>query len=329
MNPRLTIAVAAAFTAAQIMFASELITDHALPDFVWPAVKSPIIDGFCVGFDGQHGTNNTTIDDWLVFLPWTTNNHTVWISVPVEPEYAYRIELLDTNGLTVPKTARGKRAGSRFDDFDAHPSKRGIAIKHLAAHKMDGVTDSPMLFRAADMFKIEKPGLYRLHIQFQILVFPRTGVGRGAYTNELIRFPPLDYPLIKAASPSTNAVNKRASSLYWLRERTTSPSRPPVREAIREAPTSAFKFSLLTHLAGIVFCLLWCAHCQNNQAGKAVLPFFVPIERTFARLLEVEGLVARDVSASRTNRHFTVNGRLWLWLLNSGAYMHCTWATPV
>ena len=27
--------------------------------------------------------------------------------------------------------------------------------------------------------------------------------------------------------------------------------------------------------------------------------------------------------------YFTVSGRLWLWLLNSGAYMHWIWATPV
>ena len=27
--------------------------------------------------------------------------------------------------------------------------------------------------------------------------------------------------------------------------------------------------------------------------------------------------------------YFTVSGRLWLWLLNSGAYMHWIWAMPV
>lgn len=208
MNPRLTIAAAVVFTAAQIMFASEPITDHALPALRIDAVKSPIIDGFCIGFAGKHGTNNTTTDDWLDLLPWTTNNHTVWIAVPAEPEYAYKVELLDTNGLSVPKTARGKKAGSKFDDFDAYPSKRGIAIKHLTAHKMDGVTSEPLLFRAADMFNIEEPGRYMLHVQFQILVFPRTGVGRGAYTNELIRFPPLNYPLYKAPNALTNAPAK-------------------------------------------------------------------------------------------------------------------------
>jgi len=36
----------------------------------------------------------------------------------------------------------------------------------------------------------------------------------------------------------------------------------------------------------------------------------------------------RDVRAP-LGPHFTVSGRLWLWLLNSGAYMHWIWATPV
>jgi hypothetical protein len=29
------------------------------------------------------------------------------------------------------------------------------------------------------------------------------------------------------------------------------------------------------------------------------------------------------------SHHFTTSGRLWLWLLNSGAYMHWISATPV
>ena len=37
------------------------------------------------------------------------------------------------------------------------------------------------------------------------------------------------------------------------------------------------KFSLLTHLVGVVFCLLGWVHCQNNQAVRAVLPFVVSI----------------------------------------------------
>jgi hypothetical protein len=210
MDSRFAIVAVVALAATNIVFASEPDT-NTLPDFVWPAVKSPVMGGFCVGVAGWPNTTNTTADDWLNFLPWTTNNNTVWIAVPAEPEYAYKIELLDTNGLSVSKTPRGKKAGGKFDDFDAHPSKHGIQVKRLTAHRMDGPTESPRLFRAADMFEIEKPGRYILRVQFQILVFPRTGAGRGAYTNELIRFPPLEYPIIKPASPSTNALNKGAT----------------------------------------------------------------------------------------------------------------------
>ena len=199
MSSKVATVAVVALTMTDVVFASEPAT-NTLPDFVWPAMKSPTIDGFCVGIGGWPNTTNTTIDDWLVFLPWTTQSNKVWIVVPAEPEYAYKIDLLDTNGLSLPKTPPGKRTGSKFDEFDAHPLKHGIGIKRLTAGKMDGVTSSPLLFRAADMFKIEKPGRYVLRVQFQILVFPRTGVGRGAYTNKLIRFPPLDYPLVKPAS---------------------------------------------------------------------------------------------------------------------------------
>jgi hypothetical protein len=208
MNSRISIATIASFAAALAALASEPGTSPSLPGLRIDAVKSPIIDGYCVGFAGRDGTNNTTTDDWLDLLPWTTNKYPVWIVVPADPEYAYKIELLDANGLSVPKTSRGKKAGSKFDDFDAYPSKHGVAVKRLTAHKMDGVTAEPLLFRATDMFEADKPGRYVLRIQFQILVFPRVGEQQGAYTNELIRFPPLDYPLYKAPNVLTNAPAK-------------------------------------------------------------------------------------------------------------------------
>ena len=208
MDSKLAIIAIASFAATLAALASEPATSPSLPELRIDAVKSPIIDGFCVGFAGQHGTNNTATDDWLDLLSWTTNKYPVWIAVPADPEYAYKIELLDANGLSVPKTSRGKKAGSKFDDFDAYPSKHGVAVKRLTAHKMDGVTAEPLLFRATDMFEVDKPGRYVLRIQFQILVFPRAGMSRDAYTNKLIRFPPLEYPLLKLPSPTTKRVLK-------------------------------------------------------------------------------------------------------------------------
>jgi hypothetical protein len=164
------------------------------------AIKTKVIHGFCIGLAGWNSdfyTNNTSSDDSLIFLPWTTNKP-AWIVVPTEPEYAYQVELFDTNGVAMPKTDLGKKAGTKFFDFDSTAYEKGITIKHLHAQKIGEVTDSPFLFRPSDLFKVEKPGNYTLRIRFQILAFPRTGPNHGDYTNDLIRFPPLDYPLVKS-----------------------------------------------------------------------------------------------------------------------------------
>jgi hypothetical protein len=61
----------------------------------------------------------------------------------------------------------------------------------------------------SDLFEISKPGNYALRIRFQILAFPATepaSPGR-ARTNILIRFPPLDYPLIDPERPVNKSKN--------------------------------------------------------------------------------------------------------------------------
>jgi len=170
------------------------------------AIRTEVIRGFCVGLYGAHSddfTNNTTTDAVLEFVPWTTNE-SARIVVPREPEYAYQAELFDSNGIVMPKKRLGKMAGSRFFKFDASPSKQGIPIRPLTARRIGEVTGSLSLFRAEDLFQIEKAGKYTLRVRFQILTFPRTGPRRGQHTNDLIRFPPLDYPLIKK-EPSEQA----------------------------------------------------------------------------------------------------------------------------
>jgi hypothetical protein len=152
------------------------------------------VDGFVIGVADSHSKNTTSPSDELIFLPWTTKRP-VWIAVPAKPEYAYRVELLDTNGVAVPKTEAGKEAGSKFYEFG--PRNNEIEVKHLHAERIPDMTAAPLLFRPSDLFQIEKRGAYTLRIQFQILTFPQTGPKRGDYTNHLIRFPPLDYVLVK------------------------------------------------------------------------------------------------------------------------------------
>jgi len=164
------------------------------------AIRTGIMHGFCVGLYGSQSldfTNQTATKDLLVFVPWATTNHARLV-VPAEPEYAYQADLIDTTGAPVPKTAAGSRTGTKFLQFGADATTKGIATKSLVANEIGHVTGTLYLFRPDDLFEIEKPGNYTLRIRFQILTSSRTGPGPGNYTNDLIRFPPLDYPLVKS-----------------------------------------------------------------------------------------------------------------------------------
>ena len=172
------------------------------------AVKTELVDGYCIGVTGSSdsSTNGTSLDEVLVFLPWTTNAPD-WIAVPAELEYAYRVELVDTNGVKVPKTPAGDKIGSRFLEFG--PGK-DIPLNHMKTASIGKIAGAPPLFspyRTRDLFKIGAPGSYVLRITFQIMAFPRTGPYRGNHTNDLIRFPPLSYPIL-VPSKSTNLLSK-------------------------------------------------------------------------------------------------------------------------
>lgn len=168
------------------------------------AVKTEVINGFFIGLTGladgasDYSTNSTSPDDKLVFIPWTTKDP-AWIAFPADLEYACEIELLDTNRAKVPKTELGKKVGAKFLDFDVGAYKKGIKLKRERADKEGEPVATPILFypsRTRDLFRIEEPGNYTLKIRFQILAFPRTGPKRGHYTNQLIRFPTLNYPIV-------------------------------------------------------------------------------------------------------------------------------------
>jgi hypothetical protein len=183
------------------------------------AIEGKVVDGFFMGLTGDapgtgYSTNNTSTDDPIIYVIWTTGNP-AWIAVPAEPEQAFRIELLDTNGLPVPKTDVCRKIGTKFYDFGQKDK-----VKHFHVNKKGKGTAAPYLLlpddpralpwpnRPSDLFKIPGPGRYTLRIWFQIVAFPSTGPGRKDYTRDLIRFPPLDYPLVTRPRGLTNAVEK-------------------------------------------------------------------------------------------------------------------------
>ena len=128
------------------------------------AVKTKVIDGYYIGLLGMdsYSTNNTSPDDKILVFTWTTNKPT-WVTVPVESEYAYQIELLDSKGVPVPKTRLGKIVGSRFYEFNSASSKKGVATKQLFVKPIGEQAGAPLLFyphKTKDFFKINKPGDY-------------------------------------------------------------------------------------------------------------------------------------------------------------------------
>lgn len=168
------------------------------------ACETKVVDGFCIGLtgrdkEGRCSTNNTSPDHELFFIPWTTDG-SAWFAVPIEPEYAYQVELFDTNGAAMPRTEQGQKVGTKFFDFTSSAPKEGIGTKRLRADRKGQPVGMPLLFRPSDLFKVDEPGNYKLQVRFQILTFPRTGPNREDYTNHLIRFPSLEYPLIQPES---------------------------------------------------------------------------------------------------------------------------------
>src|SRR2546425_981835 len=90
-------------------------------------VETAVVDGFRIGLTDEFGHTNSSPDHRLCFSIWTTNR-SARVAFPTQPEYAYAVELFDTNGIALPRTSLGKRAGSRFLDFGLTSPKHGIKV---------------------------------------------------------------------------------------------------------------------------------------------------------------------------------------------------------
>lgn len=189
--------------------------EHPSIDFV----ETKVVDGFFMGVTDEFGHTNTSPDRRLCFSIWTTNrtettNSPLHVAFPVQPEYAYRVELFDATGIAIPTTDAGKRVGIKFLDFDTNSfvlkgtgpdSAHGVEAQTIFADRKVWPYEMLIMFSPSHLFKIEKPGKYTLRLRFQILAFPQIGPNRQLGNIDLIRFPPLDYPLVKAEPAKTNA----------------------------------------------------------------------------------------------------------------------------
>jgi hypothetical protein len=153
-------------------------------------VETKVVDSFSIGVRDDDGHTNGAPELGLTFAVWCINGW-VRIALPHHPEYSYKVELVDANGLSIPKTKAGENVGNKFDEFAKLGLEKSIKPNSGAAKK--GQADGWLVMvRPSDLFEIKKPGHYMLRIWFQIVVFPKTGPKR-----ELIRFPPLEYPLVE------------------------------------------------------------------------------------------------------------------------------------
>jgi hypothetical protein len=177
--------------------------------------ETRLVDGFFIGVTDELGHTNTSSDLRLCFSIWTTDKigttNRLNVVFPANPENAYQVELFDANGVAIPKTEMGKKVGTKFldfgpDSFVLHAT--GPDERHGVKAQLAGVTEKAwnpygqmfIMFRPSDLFDIKDPGNYMLQIRFQILTFPRSDLDQKGYTNRLIRFPPLVYPLVQLAS---------------------------------------------------------------------------------------------------------------------------------
>jgi hypothetical protein len=180
-------------------------------------IRTKTIEGIYIGvFSSNVTTNNTPPDNKLNFCIWqtTTNNQEI-VYMPTAPEYVYQLELLDTNGIALPKTELCKNIGVKYWDFAPSFAKdsgfklaeehivngQGIGARYLFFPHRSGYFNGEPFYSPNDLFEIKNPGNYTLRIRFQFIVASETNVYKTAH---IVRFPPLIYPLVK--SPETNTV---------------------------------------------------------------------------------------------------------------------------
>jgi len=182
-------------------------------------VKTKTVEDLCVRVFSSHGTtNNTPVDDKLAFCVWRmTTNNSMTLYMPTALEYVYRLELLDTNGSALPPTKLAEKIGVKFLDFKpSFANDTGFNLKilqtdpslggeHLFFPHRPGYFNGEHFYSPNDLFEIKQPGNYTLRIQFQFIL--RTGHGQDK-TAHLVRFSPLDYPLVKLPNNQTNALPK-------------------------------------------------------------------------------------------------------------------------
>ncbi len=80
--------------------------------------------------------------------------------------YSLKIMLTDTNEVEMPKTARGKEFGTRFDQLHKITDSKVAPVLACGPFQDNGL--GKLFLKPSELFQIEKPGIYTLEIQMQM-----------------------------------------------------------------------------------------------------------------------------------------------------------------
>lgn len=107
-------------------------------------------------------------DDQLLWMAFC-NTGKVMLSYP-DSKYGIRMKMTDSEGNEVPKTALGKRCGSKFDNLRLiTDSKVGNTVAQGSyKDNPNGEGETIILRKPDEFFQMDKPGIYTLEIQMQM-----------------------------------------------------------------------------------------------------------------------------------------------------------------
>ncbi|MCX6925944.1 MAG: hypothetical protein NT154_22470 [Verrucomicrobia bacterium] len=152
------------------------------------------------------------LDDVLIFAVFC-NTGQVELSYPLDPAYGAKVRMTDADGKNVPKTALGKRFGSKFDQlrtvldtrmygipaWGPYPAQDnpGLGGAKFFYSRQAGARELPPQLTPKDLFKMAKPGVYTLQIELKMFRFNPTST--NAWNFDPFCFSPV---AIKVQKPS-------------------------------------------------------------------------------------------------------------------------------
>ena len=155
------------------------------PFFAYSATNQ----GVYISIIGTRSNSLAGFDDGLQWRAFCENQHSVLESPDVS---GFKMKLQDPDGKDVAPTALGRTIGVNFDAVqtsDRMPPGTKFARLDFSSGVYNIVPARPLPI-LKECFAMEKPGLYTLEVQMQLLRI-KYDTTNGAAAPELLRFPPM------------------------------------------------------------------------------------------------------------------------------------------